>query len=64
MSSFYRLDGKEEKGKRDDDELELPGIVGLEGITGDERATGEPVGEALLKPGEPGTPRLVMGTVP
>lgn len=25
-------DGKEEKGKRDDEELELPGIVGLEGI--------------------------------
>lgn len=25
---------------------------------------GELVGEALLKPGDPGTPKLVMGTVP
>lgn len=31
-------DGKEEKGKRDDEELELPGIVGLEGITVEARA--------------------------
>lgn len=32
-------DGKEEKGKRDDEELELPGMVGLEGITVERRAT-------------------------
>lgn len=33
-------DGKEEKGKRDEDELELPGMVGLEGMTAKGRERG------------------------
>lgn len=53
-------DGNEEKGRRVEEELlELPGTVGLEGMM-----YGELVGEALLNPGDPGTPRLVIGTVP
>lgn len=42
-------------------------IIDIEFIQGNFNVVllyGELVGEALLKPGEPGTPRLVMGTVP